>query len=91
MEPSGVVGPVTFPAGNTVGGGSPETAASVLQRKFGEALTTRRKQTLLRGLVYNLRRAVAVAGIFFFLRLWAHRLLPVGRRPLEMLTASPLP
>jgi len=66
-----------------------ETVASVLQRKFGEALTTRRKQALLRGLVYNLRRAVAVAGIF--LRLWVHRLLPVGRRPLEMLTASPLP
>ena len=62
-----------------------ETVASVLKRKFGEALTTRRwwqqvKQALLRGLVYNLRRAVAVAGIF--LRLWVHRLLPVGRRPL---------
>jgi hypothetical protein len=25
------------------------------------------------------------------LRLWVHRLFPVGRRPLEMLTASPLP
>jgi len=49
-----------------------ETVASVLQRKFGEALTTRRKQALLRGLVYNLRRAVAV--------LWVHRLFPVGRR-----------
>jgi hypothetical protein len=71
-----------------------ETVASVLKRRFGEALTTRRwwqqvKQALLRGLVYNLRRAVAVAGIF--LRLWVHRLFPVGRRPLEMLTASPLP
>jgi hypothetical protein len=46
-----------------------ETVASVLKRKFGEALTTRRwwqqvQQALLRGLVYNLRRAVAVAGIF---------------------------
>jgi hypothetical protein len=41
-----------------------ETVASVLQQKFGEALTTRREQALLRGLVYNLRRAVAVAGIF---------------------------
>jgi hypothetical protein len=71
-----------------------ETVASVLKRKFGEALTTRRwwqqvKQALLRGLVYNLRRAVAVGGIF--LRLWVHRLFPVGRRPLEMFTASPLP
>ena len=71
-----------------------ETVASVLQRKFGEARTTRRwwqqiKQALLRGLVYNLRRAVAVGGIFS--RLWVHRLFPVGRRPLEMLTASPLP
>jgi hypothetical protein len=66
-----------------------ETVASVLKRKFGEALTTRREQALLRVLVYNLRRAVAVAGIFS--RLWVHRLLPVGRRPLEMLTASPLP
>ena len=66
-----------------------ETVASVLKRKFGEALTTRRKQALLRGLVYNLWRAVAVAGIF--LRLWVHRLFPVGRRPLEMFTASPLP
>jgi hypothetical protein len=60
-----------------------ETVASVLQRKFGEARTTRRKQALLRGLVYNLRQAVAV--------LWVHRLFPVGRRPLKMLTASPLP
>jgi hypothetical protein len=77
------VGPATSPAGNTVGGGSPETVALVLQRKFGEARTTRRKQALLRGLVYNLRRAVAV--------LWVHRLFPVGRRPLKMLTASPLP
>jgi hypothetical protein len=41
-----------------------ETVASVLKRKFGGARTTRRKQALLRGLVYNLRRAVAVGGIF---------------------------
>jgi hypothetical protein len=71
-----------------------ETVASVLKRRFGEALATRRwwqqvKQALLRGLVYNLRRTVVVAGIFS--RLWVHCLLPVGRRTLEMLTASPLP
>jgi hypothetical protein len=71
-----------------------ETVASVLKRRFGEALATRRwwqqvKQALLRGLVYNLRRTVVVAGIFS--RLWVHCLLPVGRRSLEMLTASPLP
>jgi hypothetical protein len=73
---------------------SAETVASVLKRRFGEALATRRwwqqvKQALLRGLVYNLRRTVVVAGIFS--RLWGHCLLPVGRRSLEMLTASPLP
>jgi hypothetical protein len=71
-----------------------ETVASVLERRFGEALTTRHwwqqvRQALLRGLVYNLRRTVVVAGIFS--RLWVHCLLSVGRRSLEMLTASPPP
>ena len=57
-----------------------ETVHSVIKRKFGEALTARRpwqqvKQSLLRGLTYNLYRAVRLG--LRFLRLVIHRLVRV--------------
>jgi len=58
-----------------------ETVHSVIKRKFGEALTARRpwqqvKQSLLRGVTYNLYRAVRMGLIL--LRLVLHRLLHVS-------------
>lgn len=55
-----------------------ETVHSVIKRKFGEALTARRpwqqvKQSLLRGLTYNLYRAVRLGVVC--VRLVIHRLL----------------
>ena len=55
-----------------------ETVYSVVKRKFGEALTARRywqqvKQVFLRGITYDLYRAVQL-GLALW-RLWRHRLI----------------